>query len=118
MSKFCPGCGIELENPNAIACPNCGGAIGGRYNRSLQEHKSEGLAAVLSFLIPGLGQIYNGQIEKGIIFIILTFICYALTLILIGLLFYPILLVVAVFDAYNTAQKINREGFADDSVQF
>jgi TM2 domain-containing membrane protein YozV len=31
--------------------------------------KNSGLAAVLSFFIPGLGQIYNGQIGKGLIFI-------------------------------------------------
>lgn len=30
------------------------------------------LAGLLSFLIPGLGQVYNGQIISGIIWLILT----------------------------------------------
>ena len=33
--------------------------------------KSAGLAAVLSFLIQGLGQIYNGQIIKGLILVVI-----------------------------------------------
>ena len=33
-------------------------------------YKNPGLAAVLSFFYMGLGQIYNGQISKGIIFIV------------------------------------------------
>ena len=33
--------------------------------------KSVGLAAVLGFLIPGLGQIYNGQILKGLIVVVI-----------------------------------------------
>lgn len=32
--------------------------------------KNPGIAAVLSFLITGLGQIYNGQIGKGIGFVV------------------------------------------------
>ena len=32
--------------------------------------KSAGLAAVLSFLIPGLGQIYNGHIVKGLMIVV------------------------------------------------
>ena len=34
--------------------------------------KNPGLAAVLSFLIPGLGQIYNGQILWAIFWLIFT----------------------------------------------
>ena len=33
-------------------------------------YKNPGLAAVLSFFYMGLGQIYNGQIAKGIAFIV------------------------------------------------
>jgi TM2 domain-containing membrane protein YozV len=31
-----------------------------------------GLAAVLSFLVPGIGQIYNGDILRGIFWLIIT----------------------------------------------
>jgi TM2 domain-containing membrane protein YozV len=48
------------------------------------------LAAVLSVIVAGLGQIYNGQIGKGIIFIILQLINTALTVVLIGWVLMPI----------------------------
>lgn len=72
--------------------------------------KNAGLAAVLSFLIPGLGQIYNGQITKGLLIVVVQAINVALTNVLIGFIFYPIVLVYAVFDAYRTAQRINAYG--------
>ena len=38
---------------------------------------SPGVAALLSFLIPGVGQIYKGQVAVGIIWLIFTLIGYA-----------------------------------------
>jgi TM2 domain-containing membrane protein YozV len=73
--------------------------------------KSAGLAAVLSFLIPGVGQIYNGQILKGLIIFAVQAINAALTSVLIGFITYPIVLIYAVYDAYRTAERINaRQG--------
>jgi TM2 domain-containing membrane protein YozV len=69
--------------------------------------KSAGLAAVLSFLIPGLGQIYNGQIVKGLIIVVVQAINVALMHVLIGFVSYPIVLVYAIFDAYRSAERIN-----------
>ena len=34
--------------------------------------RNAGAAAVLSFLIPGLGQIYNGKILRGVFWLIIT----------------------------------------------
>ena len=48
------------------------------------------LAAILSVIVAGLGQIYNGQIGKGIVFIILQLINTALTVVLIGWVLMPI----------------------------
>ena len=39
--------------------------------QSNHERKSTGTAIIASFFIPGLGQIYNGQILKGVLFIIM-----------------------------------------------
>ena len=36
------------------------------------EMKNPGTAAVLSFFIPGVGQIYNGRIWRGIFWLIVT----------------------------------------------
>ena len=48
------------------------------------------LAAILSVIVAGLGQIYNGQIGKGVVFIILQIINGALTVVLIGWVLMPI----------------------------
>jgi len=65
------------------------------------------LAAVFSFFYMGLGQIYNGQLHKGIAFII----AYSISLILIGAIIgsftSPILWIYGIYDAYKSAEKIN-----------
>ena len=71
--------------------------------------KNPGLAAVLSFFVPGLGQIYNGQIGKGIAFIIGAVISGFLTMLIIGFITYPVLWIWAMVDAYKTAERLNGE---------
>ena len=68
---------------------------------------SAGLAAILSFFISGLGQIYNGQILKGLIIIVVQVINGALTTILIGWIPLAIVWVWAIIDAYREAEKVN-----------
>jgi TM2 domain-containing membrane protein YozV len=48
------------------------------------------IAAVLSLIVAGLGQIYNGQITKGVLAIVAQLINGALTVILIGWILMPI----------------------------
>jgi TM2 domain-containing membrane protein YozV len=71
--------------------------------------KSPGLAAVLSFFICGLGQIYNGQIVKGLIFLVAYFISWWMMYIVIGFITTPILWIWGIVDAYRVAQKINAQ---------
>jgi TM2 domain-containing membrane protein YozV len=69
--------------------------------------KNPGLAAVLSFFYCGLGQIYNGQIFKGILF----FCCYSISIllmwVLVGFVTTPILWIWGMYDAYKTAERKN-----------
>jgi TM2 domain-containing membrane protein YozV len=102
--KFCSSCGKPIKKEAEI-CPNCGV----RQKTSPQNLKSPGLAAILSVLITGLGQIYNGQIGKGIGLIVLQCINVVLIFALIGLLTFPITWVYGVYDAYKTAESINQE---------
>jgi TM2 domain-containing membrane protein YozV len=70
------------------------------------------IAAVLSLIVAGLGQIYNGQIGKGTIFIVIQLINGALTAVLIGWLLLPLVGLWAMIDAYTTAKRNNeRYGF-------
>lgn len=72
------------------------------------EGKSGGLAAFLSFLIPGLGQFYTGQIGKGIMFLILAFVAWGFNASIIGLIIgIPMCLVIYIWsmvDAYKACQ--------------
>jgi TM2 domain-containing membrane protein YozV len=68
------------------------------------------LAAILSVIVAGLGQIYNGQIGKGIVFIILQLINTALTLVLIGWVLMPIVGLWTTGRAESTAPRRRLEG--------
>lgn len=70
--------------------------------------KNAGIAAVLSFFITGLGQIYNGQIFKGLFFIIIYAFSWLLMYVLIGFITTPIIWIWGMVDAYRSANRINR----------
>jgi TM2 domain-containing membrane protein YozV len=70
--------------------------------------KNSGVAAVLSFFFSGLGQIYNGQIAKGVLFIVIQGINLLLMFILVGFITYPIVWIWGMVDAYKTAERMNR----------
>ena len=112
-TKYCPECGRELQNPNAVICPHCGGALRTPY----REDKNPLLAAFLSFLAPGAGQIYNGQTQKGVMFLVVDFLCEVcsdLDLLSVGALVVLLIFWIAVVvDAYTTAKKLNRGEPAD-----
>ncbi len=101
-TKFCHNCGNEID-AKAEICPNCGV----RVKASTTGPKNSGVAAVLSFFWMGLGQIYNGEIGKGILFIIFYIISIALCFVLIGFITTPLLWIYGIYDAYKTAEKIN-----------
>lgn len=70
--------------------------------------KSPGVAAVLSVVWGGLGQIYNGQIGKGLGIMVFQIINVVLTVVLIGYLLFAIVWIWNIYDAYSTAEAINR----------
>lgn len=88
MTKYCKNCGEELEEEDEF-CSNCGKSLNtenkinktnnaNNISNDILEKINTGLATVLSGVFIGLGQLYNGQIEKGIFLfivgIIITFI--------------------------------------------
>ncbi|MGO9644179.1 MAG: hypothetical protein ACLPY5_05475 [Candidatus Bathyarchaeia archaeon] len=59
-------------------------------------------------LLPGLGQVYNGQISKAIIIWIAAAVCLLLTLVGgVGIFFSIIVWLCAIADAYSSAEKHN-----------
>ncbi len=104
MVKYCSNCGSEIDEKAEI-CPKCGV----RVKAIRAELKSAGIAAIASFFIPGLGQIYNGEIVKGFVFMIIAMVFFLLMIVLIGFILFPLFWVYNIYDAYKTAEKINAE---------
>lgn len=70
--------------------------------------KNAGLAAILSFFYSGLGQIYNGDIGKGLLLIVLQVVNIALMFVLIGFVTYFGVWIYGIYDAYKSAERHNQ----------
>ncbi len=106
-TKYCSNCGQQIDEEAEI-CPECGVRQARPvYREVVYQQKNPGLAAVLSALFVGFGQIYNGQIAKGLIMMVLYFFSILLILVLIGLITTPLIWIYGIYDAYNTAKGIN-----------
>lgn len=126
--RDCPDCG-QLVSEHAHTCIHCGRPLAKR-RPSTHPPNSPGLAAVFSFLYAGLGQIYNGQFHKALLFMLGYGLCIWLAVasgflgvihqkfgfsavaglaIGIGMTIVAFFLWVwAIVDAYNSAESINR----------
>ncbi len=116
---YCQNCGSQLPD-SAKFCDRCGAKVGADTERSnsnteynmasiMVNKKSEALALILSLLIPGLGQIYNGQVSKGAMMIVAAIVCAVLTFVFfpIGIL-YIVLWIYAMYDAFKDAKEYNQ----------
>jgi len=70
--------------------------------------KSPGIAAVLSFIVTGLGHIYCGKIGVGLMLLFLEIVLFFIGF----LLFFPLFLaafiwIISIIDAYDIAKKYN-----------
>lgn len=74
---------------------------------SAGDRKNPGVAAILSFFWAGLGQIYNGQLAKGIGFIVLYAFSVLLLFVGIGLILVPLVWIIGIWDAYSSAKSYN-----------
>jgi TM2 domain-containing membrane protein YozV len=99
---YCRNCAADIDSKAEI-CPKCGV----RVKASPSGEKNPGVAAIASFFFTGLGQIYNGEIGKGLIFIVIGGLLVLSMVILIGFILYPVFWVYNIYDAYKTAEKIN-----------
>jgi len=111
QTKQCPFCAETIQFA-AQKCRFCGEFLDGRqaaarttypsHSAPPQKLKDPGLAAVFSFLIPGLGQVYNGQIVVGILAGISCVLLYFT--IVLGLMLHIWL----IYDAYSYANRLNQ----------
>jgi len=71
----------------------------------MANHPYRGLAVALSFLLPGLGQIYNQEFVKGTGFIVAYIVSWVLCSIVVGWFFLVIVWIWSMFDAYQSATR-------------
>ena len=129
--KFCPKCGQKLDPQAQMSrkltyCRNCGSQIdaeaeicpkcGVRQKNPPVENKNPLFALILSFIFPGLGQIYNGQNHKGILLIVSYIVSFILWVILIGMILTLLVWLYGLYDAYTTAEHINNGEFTEDKL--
>ncbi|MCK9573272.1 MAG: DUF5683 domain-containing protein [Candidatus Omnitrophica bacterium] len=86
--SICSECVVNLKGE--IYCKEC---VAVKMKNVKKEEHSPALAAILSFIIAGLGQMYNGQVWKG-------FIIFITSLLVIPW-------IIGIFDAYFVAKKIS-----------
>jgi TM2 domain-containing membrane protein YozV len=115
-TKFCNYCGERIAS-RAEICPKCGVrqdsttkiSYVGQLSSADTGAKNPLLAAILSLLIPGLGQIYNGEWVKGLIFFSISVGVAIVSILTGGILCCAgwVIPVFAAYDAYKIAQRIN-----------
>lgn len=93
---YCKNCGNQIDDKAEI-CVGCGVRCKNSNNPAL--------AAVLSFLFVGLGQIYNGETGKGLGFIAIAIVLFFTIFIGIGIILYPAFCIYQIYDAYKVASK-------------
>ena len=107
-NKYCSNCGEPAVSLNSNACTNCGKPF---QSGSEAQHagnivhakeKSTFVAILLSFVAPGSGQAYNGQLKKGI------FILVGYWIVAIFILPALAIWIYAMYDAYKKADEMNR----------
>ena len=119
-TKFCSNCGFEMDI-NTKFCPECGMSTTGQPRPGgnqavVNPEKSPILAAILSFLIIGLGQIYLGLTKKGLILFVLAIVSGILMLVLIGFALWLLIWLYAIYDGYNSANKMNNGIPVEDTL--
>ena len=115
-TKYCSNCGALIDEKAEI-CPKCGVRV--LFPQVYQQKKSGALAAILSAIVPGAGQIYCGRGMRGAGFFVLNFFFLFLFGAASsenpnsddpGILFLIMILIWlwTIFDANKVASKINQ----------
>lgn len=107
---FCRNCGDVIDSEAEI-CPSCGvrqrpppkSSVDSAVD-DLLEGGNPFVAALLSALFPGLGQIYNRELERGLVFVVATIVAAFSTLVFVGFLLFPAVWLFAIYDAYTRAE--------------
>jgi TM2 domain-containing membrane protein YozV len=95
-AEICPDCGVRQRDPPASSLD--------RTLEDLFEGGNPFVAALLSALFPGLGQLYNRELERGLAFVVASFVALGSALVLVGFVLYPAVWLYSIYDAYTRAE--------------
>ena len=101
MTKFCTNCGSEIDGKAEI-CPKCGVRQPG--GMGFAGGKSPAIAALLSFLVVGLGEIYAGKLKRGIVLFAACVIFIMASFLVLPLFAAFACWIGSIYDAYKVAQ--------------
>lgn len=101
--KFCEHCGASVQTTQTFQQPAAQQPVYTQQPAAVKTEKSAGVAAILAFFFTGSGQVYNGNVGKGIGILIGTIIGYFI-FVIPGIIVW----IYGVYDAYTTAQKMNK----------
>ena len=120
MAKFCGKCGDKLKNENDKFCDKCGSKISNAprstnttvntpiNNAPIYKEKSMPLALILSFLLPGIGIVYAGDVAKGLaVFIGLVVINFLLNTLLKSPITPILSIALIICSLYLTYEEVN-----------
>lgn len=107
---YCRDCGERIR-ADAEICPHCGvrqrDPPESSLDRALEDLLEGGnpfVAALLSALFPGFGQLYNRELRRGLAFVVASFATLASTLVVVGFVLYPAVWLYSIYDAYTRAE--------------
>lgn len=112
-TKYCPYCGSQIEKKYSV-CPNCGKSqpdIQGTERPRIPRRKNPMVAAFLSLIITGAGQIYLGKIARGVVYLGVVLL---ISITLEGILTFEEMMllgiatsIISAWDAYSLAKEMN-----------
>ena len=108
--RYCGKCGAKLNVPGG-KCLSCRTKM-----QTSSGEKNEILSLVLSFFLPGLGQLYNGQKIKALIIFIFVFFPTFFMYNQIGTIITIFMRILGIFDAYLTSKYINHGKSTEDTI--
>jgi TM2 domain-containing membrane protein YozV len=129
MNEICPHCGKVSNEESPRFCSGCGARMDGSipagypgYPAQPKPQKNPMLALSYSSVLPGRGQVYNGQTAKGFaififtlaglvilpgIIVLLNFVSVQEVIFLVAALPGIIVWIYGIYDAYTVAGKMN-----------
>ncbi|MDR0767065.1 MAG: hypothetical protein LBE57_01250 [Methanosarcinales archaeon] len=109
-NNFCSACGKKSDEPDANYCAGCGSSFHSSQTESTShenvvyvKQKSVFVSIILSIFIPGSGQVYNGNLKKGLVLCI-GFYLGLLALVIPGIIVW----IYALYNAYKETGNINK----------